>query len=117
MPYKWGVLDCSWIHWRVRKLVMDDGTYSYATARNMADGINGWSGKRVAVNEVEPGDEGYYAFHDGLIDHVVSFFGDPLKVYHAPKTGDVVKAVEPRGTLITKLKIVKRPDWLHPKGR
>ena len=111
----WGSWDCSWVHWRVRKAVKDDGTFKYAQARDMAFGLNGWTGKFVSINDAAPGYEVYHAFHGAGVDHITSVFGDPLRFFHAPKTGDVIKEAEPKGVLITKIVKVKRPDWLYKK--
>ena len=92
IPYRWGGntpeegMDCSGFIRYIFKKSM--GITLPRTAAEMAT-----VGKRVSLDELEPGDLLFFTIHHNRIDHVGMYIGDN-KFIQSPHTGDTIKVTE-----------------------
>ncbi|MDQ5920066.1 MAG: hypothetical protein QG673_122 [Pseudomonadota bacterium] len=106
IPYKWGGntpqqgMDCSgFIRYVFRKSL---GITLPRTAAEMAK-----VGKRVSIDELEPGDLIFFTFHHSYIDHVGMYIGNN-KFIQSPRTGENIQVTELTSVWRAKINGAKR---------
>jgi hypothetical protein len=106
IPYRWGGnnpeqgMDCSgFIHYVFKKSL---GINLPRTAAQMAT-----VGRRVNLDELEPGDLIFFTIHHRYIDHVGMYIGDN-KFIQSPHTGDSIKVTELNSAWRSKITGAKR---------
>lgn len=100
LPYLWGGMssfgyDCSGFSYSMCK------ANGYIIPRDAHDQAS--AGKRVELEEIEPGDLLYFAYEEGKgdIHHVGIYYGDG-KLLHSPNIGKGIEVIELKGTIYEK---------------
>ncbi|WP_431800468.1 NlpC/P60 family protein [Halobacillus andaensis] len=115
LPYFWGGMssygyDCSGFVYNMHK------ANGYQIPRDATD--QAVSGKKIELNQVEPGDLLFFAYDNGsgTIHHVGIYYGDG-KMIHSPKTGKTVEIITLKGTIYERELCSARRYWKEAEDR
>jgi gamma-D-glutamyl-L-lysine dipeptidyl-peptidase len=109
LPYLWGGMssygfDCSGFSYSMCK------ANGYVIPRDAGDQAK--EGKRVALDDLKPGDLLFFAYEEGKgsIHHVAIYYGDG-KMIHSPNTGKTIEIISIEGTYYEKELCAARRYW------